>query len=170
MAPTPLHVLMPRNDPSLGELFHHFPAKVWKLIKLLLFGLSLVAALFALVFGCFFLFSCTCIYGPHVINWLKSGKWWEVVDRWGKEVRRVSRNERIERVWRWVKDKSARREAGAVDTEELEHLSVRDSEERESSPDGKTLPESDQDEDGNGQATIKEEMELDSEDNLDVKP
>ena len=82
----------------------------------------------------------------------------------------MSRNERIERVWRWVKDKSARREAGAVDTEELEHLSVRDSEERESSPDGKTLPESDQDEDGNGQATIKEEMELDSEDNLDVKP
>lgn len=42
MAPTSLHALIPRDGPSLGELFHNFPAKVWLLCKFILFGVCLM--------------------------------------------------------------------------------------------------------------------------------
>lgn len=170
MAPTSLHALLPRDNPSLGELFHHFPAKVWLLLKLVIFGVAILLTLYAIILGTFFAFAWIGIYAPNVIGWLRGGKWREVVEGWREKVGLLKKIEMVDRMWKWLKSWSPRGKAEAVDAEELEHLDGgHDGEGREGSVGGDTLFEGEEDGVGDGQAK-KEDMELDSEDCKEGKP
>ena len=169
MAPTSLHSLIPRNDPSLGEMFHHFPAKVWMLIKAMLFGAALIAALLAILFGGIGLVMVINLYGWDFIRWLRSGEWREV-EGWREKAWRLGRIERVNRMWKWLECRRSGGEAGTVDDEELQRLGSHDGDGGEGSVGGETLFEGDEDEDGDGEARKKEEMELNSEDYMTGEP
>lgn len=170
MAPTSLHVLVPRDGPSVGELFHQFPARVWLITKLIIFGLCIMLALCAIIFGVCFAFASLVFCVRITIESLKSGKARTIVEDWREKVGRLGRIERLDRTWKWLKRMSARGEAEVVDAEELEHLDSLDAEGRESSVGGETLFGSEEDEDGDRQANKKEKMDLDSEDYMEGKP
>lgn len=170
MAPNPPQPPLPRDDPSLAELFHHFPAKVWLLIKMVMFGLSIMLALVTIIFGIFYLVTYVCIHGPDAVEWLRSGKWRELVKGCSETVGRLRRIERVDRLWKWFECRNARGEAEAVDAEELEHLGSHEGEGREGSVGGETLFDGEEGEDGDGEARKKEEMELDSEDYMKGGP
>ena len=172
MAPTSLHALLPRDGPSLGELFHHFPAKVWLFFKFIIFGLALLLSLYGIIIGVVALFLGIRACGPDLIRSLRTVKWRDVAVSWRDKVGRLRKIERLERMWKWLERKSARWKAESVDPEELEHLGRRNDEGREGSVDGETLFEGKEDEDGDGdgQARKKEEIELDSEDYMKNNP
>ena len=91
MAPTSLHVLLPRNDPSLREIFRHFPAKVWMVFKSILFGLALIAAVCAVFIGGFLLIVITYRCGWEFLRWLRDVKWREKAGH----LRRIERIDRL---------------------------------------------------------------------------
>ena len=155
MAPTSLHTLIPRNDPSLGELFNHFPAKVWRLCKFILLGVCLMLAIYAIIIGICFIFASLAIYVPRIISLMKNGEWRRSVKGWREKAGRVGRIERLDRIWIWLKRRTTGGEAEVVDIEELEHLDNHDSEGREGSVSGETLFESEDDEDGDEQGRKK---------------
>ena len=169
-----VHPLVPRNDPSLGELFRHFPAQVWRIFKLIIFGFSLIFAIFAIITGVVALFMSIYVYGPYLIAWLKvwlkSGKYKELIKRSREKVGRLKATERFHSAWNWLKSQSATANAESVDAEELRPLEGRDSQERESSVGGETLFEGDEDEDGDEEARKNDEVELDSEDYMKGEP
>lgn len=118
-------------------------------------------ALYAIVVGIFFSFASLVIYVPETIRVLRSGKWRHIVEGW---------REKAGHVRRMLKRRNAGGDAEAVDAEELEHLGSHDAEGREGSVGGETLFESEEDEEEDGQARKKEEMDLDSEDYMEGKP
>ena len=166
MAPTSIHTLLSRDDdPSLGELIHHFLAELWKLFKDTVLGLSIILAFFAIIFVVISVIFKIYTYGSDLVKGLTSVKMREIME-WSRE--RIWRSRRIEwldKTWEWLKDGSLRRKAGAVHAEDLRRLDSHDGEGREGSIDGETLlgDEEVEDEDENGQ-TSEEEMELNSED------
>ncbi len=84
-----------------------------------------------------------------------------------KKAGRLWRIERVDRMWKWLeRRRSARWKAEDVDAEELEHLGSRNGEESEGSVGGETLFEGEEDDNnnGDGQARKKEDMELDTKD------
>lgn len=135
---------------------------------MILFGFSLIFALFALIAGTFLLVFFVGMYVPIVTQWLRSGEWREAVEGWREQVRRLRRIERVDRMWNWFECRSVRGKGEAVDAEELERLGSHDGEGREGSVGGETLFEGEEDEDGggdgDGQARKEEEMDLESED------
>ena len=146
MAPTSSRVLLPRNDPSLAELFSHFPAKVWLLLKSLIFGVALLAALSGVIFGIYCFVMLMISYGPGVIEWLRGAKWREVGQEWRDNLGRLRKIERVDRIWTWLERRRGKNEIDDVDDEaELERL---DSGEGEGSVGGETLFEGEEDENG----------------------
>lgn len=84
-----------------------------------------------------------------------------------KKAGRLWRIERVDRMWKWMeRRRSARWKAEDVDAEELEYLGSRNGEESEGSVGGETLFEGEEDDNnnGDGQARKKEDMELDTKD------
>ncbi len=165
-----VHPLLPRSDPSLGELFRHFPAQVWRIFKLIIFGFSIIFAIFAIITGVIALFMSIYVYGPYLIEWLKSGKYKELIKRSREKVGRLKAIERFHSAWDWLKSRSAGANAESVDAEELRPLEGRDSQGRESSVGGETLFEGDEVEDGDEEARKNDEVELDSEDYMKGEP
>lgn len=171
MAPTSLHTLLPRDNPSLGQLFEHFPAKVWLLLKFIIFGTAILLALYAIIlgavsayFGIRLSFAWIVINAPKFIDWLRSGEWREVGVGWREKVGRLEKIEMVGRMLKLMKSWSTRRNAEAVDAEELEHLDgSHESDGREGSVSGETLFEGDEDGGGDGQARKKEDIVSDSE-------
>lgn len=129
-----------------------------------------VVAIYGVIIGICFVFTALVIYAPVTIKWMKSGEWRKSVEGWREKIGRVGRIERLDRIWTWLKLKSAGWKAEVVDTEELEHLDSHDAEGREGSVSGETLFESEGDEDGDEQVRKKEEMDLDSEDYMVGEP
>lgn len=86
------------------------------------------------------------------------------MEGWREKLGCVGRIERLDRMWTWLKLRSAGGKAEVADTEELEHLDGHDAEGREGSVSGETLFESEDDEDGEKPVRKKEDTELDSED------
>ena len=130
------------------------------LFKTIIFGVSIMLVLFAMIVAIILLLLGSYSYGPDVIRWLRSRNWREVVEVSREKIRRLRRIERVDRMWKWFEHRNARGEADAFVTEELEHLGSYDGEGREGSVGGETLFEGEGDEHGDGQAK-KEEMELD---------
>ena len=172
MAPTSINTLLSRDDdPSLGELFHHFPTTLWRFFKLFVFGLSLVLAFFAIVFVVIFMMLKIYTYGPDLVKGLTSIKMREVMEGSKDQIRRLRRIEWLDKIWVWLKGDSSREKAGAVDAEELRRLDSHDREGRQGSVGGETLlgDEEVEDEDSNGQVSSEEEVELGSEDYMNGK-
>ena len=172
MAPTSINTLLSRDDdPSLGDLFRHFPATLWRFFKLFVFGLSLVLAFFAIVFVVIFMMLKIYTYGPDLVKGLTSVKMREVMEGSKDQIRRLKRIERLDKMWVWLKGGSPRGKAGAVDAEELRRLDSHDGEGRQGGVGGETLlgDEEVEDEDSNGQVSSEEEVELDSEDYMNGK-
>ena len=148
MSPISIHILLPRNDPSLGQLFHRFPAQVWTLVKSIIFGFALILALVAVLFGIIMSVWLIFSFAPTLLNWLISMSWKEVMERWREKFESLKRTERFNRMWGWLRFRSAGAEDGAVDVEELRHLDSLDCEGREGSVGGETLFEGEEDEVG----------------------
>lgn len=130
------------------------------LFKFIIFGFSIMLALFAMIVATILLLLGIYSYGPDVINWLRTRNWREIVEVSREKVGRLRKIERVDRMWKWFECRNARGEAGTFVAEELEHLGSYDGEGREGSVGGETLFEGEGDEHGDGQAK-KEEMELD---------
>lgn len=126
-------------------------------------------AIYAIIMGVFFAFASLVWYVPDTIRLLRSGEWKKNLEDWREKIARLGRIERLDRMWKWLKLRSAGGEPEVVEAEELEHLDSHDAEGREGSVGGETLFES-EDEDGDGQARKKEEMDLGSEDYMEGKP
>lgn len=145
MAPTSLHALLPRHYPSLGEMFHQFPAKVWLILKEIIFGLAIILALVGFILVIISIFVGIRIYGPHVVNRLRGGEWRDVVEGLREKVGRLRKIERVDRMWKWLERRMARTDTDkAVSAATLELL---DSREGEGSVGGETLFEGEEDED-----------------------
>ena len=148
MAPTSIKTLLSRdNDPSLRQLFHVLPATVWSIFKVVIFGASLIFAVFAIIFAVFFVSSA-------IYLMLKSVNLKAIIEGSREKLK-------------CLRGRNTSSMAEADDAEELRHLGTHDSDEREGSVGGETLFEGqgneDGEDDGIGHAN-KEEMELDSED------
>lgn len=126
-------------------------------------------ALFAVIFGVFYLFVYVCIHGPDAVKWLRSGKWKEAVEGCREKVGRLRRIERVDRLWNWFECRNFRAEAEVFDVEELEHLGSCEGEGREGSVGGETLFDGEEGEDGDERARKEEEMEMDGEDYIKGK-
>ena len=167
MAPTSIHTILSRdNDSSLGEMFQHFPATLWKFFKDFVIGLSVILAFFAIIFAVFLTFLWIYTYGPDLVKGLTRVSMREATEGLREQIWRLRRIQGLDRMWVWLKGGSPRKKAGAVDAEELSRLDSHDGEGREGSVGGETLLDDEevQDKDENGQASKMEEMELDSED------
>ena len=102
---------------------------------------------------------------------LTSVKMREVTEGSRERIGRLRRIKLLDKMWVWLKGGRPSEKAGAIDAEELRRLNSHDGEGRQGSVGGETLlgDEEVEDEDSDGQAGKKEEMELDSEDYIDGK-
>lgn len=129
----------------------------------MIFGLSILLAIAAIIFGIIILVVSILTYGPNFVTWMRSRGLKDIMEGSRKNFERLGRIERVDRIWKWLKCRSAGTESEAVDAEELTHLGSHDDEGREGSVGGETLFEGEEDEDGDGHGRKKEEMELDTE-------
>ena len=167
MAPTSTHTILFRdNDPSLGELFHHFPATLWKFLKDFVFGLSVILAFFAIIFAVVLVFLWIYTCGPDLIKGLTRVRIRENTKGPRERIWRLRRIQGLDRMWVWLKGGGPRGKAGVVDVEELRCLDSCDGEGREGSVGGETLLDDEEvlEKDEDGQASKMEGMELNNED------
>ena len=142
------------DDPSLGQLFHIFPAVVWAICKSFIFISSLIFAFLAVLVGVTLFFRCIL---PNLIKWIPSGKLREV---WKENIGRLRKSERFDTAWKWWEHKIRERAAEAVGAEELGHLGSHDGG-REGSVAGETLFEGEDTENRDQLAGEREETEFD---------